>query len=91
MGNIAVRCPRKCLVRAVDLVEAAEQRTSEFGDQRIADFGSTAQAAYAYALNLNTEPAYRDLRRKRADLRRKSLHISGTVLAETLGNYSERG
>jgi Bax protein len=69
----------------------AEQRTSELGDYRIAAFDSTAQAAYSYALNLNTARAYRDLRLKRVDLRRQSLRISGTVLAETLRNYSERG
>src|SRR6516165_6210346 len=67
------------------------QRTSEFGDQRIAAFGSTAQAAYAYALNLNTQHAYGDLRLRRADLRRQKLRISGSVLAETLIHYSERG
>ena len=72
-------------------LKPAEQRTSEFGDQRIAAFDSTAQAAYSYALNLNTERAYRDLRLKRADLRRRQLRISGIVLAETLLNYSERG
>src|SRR6516164_8966134 len=72
-------------------LKPAEQRTSELGDQRIAAFGSTAQAAYSYALNLNTARAYRDLRLKRADLRRQGLRISGTVLAETLLNYSERG
>jgi uncharacterized FlgJ-related protein len=72
-------------------LKPAEQRTSEFGDQRIAAFDSTAQAAYAYALNLNTLRAYGDLRLKRADLRRQNLRISGTVLAETLRNYSERG
>jgi len=72
-------------------LKPSEQRTSKFGDQRIAAFDSTAQAAYSYALNLNTERAYRDLRLKRADLRRKNLRISGTVLAETLLNYSERG
>ena len=67
------------------------QRTSEFGDQRIAAFGTTAQAAYAYALNLNTQHAYGDLRLRRADLRRQKLRISGSVLAETLLHYSERG
>jgi uncharacterized FlgJ-related protein len=72
-------------------LKPAEQRTSELGDYRIAAFDSTGQAAYAYALNLNTEPAYRDLRLKRTDLRRQNLRISGTVLAETLLNYSERG
>jgi uncharacterized FlgJ-related protein len=72
-------------------LKPAEQRTSELGDYRIAAFDSTAQAAYFYALNLNTQRAYRDLRLKRADLRRQNLRISGTVLAETLRNYSERG
>ncbi len=69
----------------------AEQRTEAHGDHRIAAFGSTAEAAYAYALNLNTQEAYRDLRLKRADLRRRNLRISGAVLADTLIRYSERG
>jgi uncharacterized FlgJ-related protein len=68
-----------------------EQRTESLGDYRIAAFGSTAEAAYAYALNLNTQDAYRDLRLKRADLRRRNLRVSGAVLAETLLRYSERG
>jgi uncharacterized FlgJ-related protein len=72
-------------------LKPAEQRTSALGDYRVAAFDSTAQAAYSYALNLNTAPAYRDLRLKRADLRRQNLHISGIVLADTLRNYSERG
>src|SRR6516164_524966 len=72
-------------------LKPAQQRSSELGDYRIAAFDSTAQAAYSYALNLNTARAYRDLRLKRADLRRQGLRISGTVLAETLLNYSERG
>jgi len=72
-------------------LKPTEQRTSKLGDYRVAAFDSTAQAAYSYALNLNTARAYRGLRLKRADLRRQSLRISGTVLAETLVNYSERG
>jgi uncharacterized FlgJ-related protein len=72
-------------------LKPTEQRTSKLGDYRVAAFDSTAQAAYSYALNLNTAPAYRTLRLKRADLRRQSLRISGTVLAETLVKYSERG
>jgi uncharacterized FlgJ-related protein len=70
-------------------LKPTEQRISQFGDQRIAAFDTTAQAAYA--LNLNTERAYGDLRLRRADLQRQKLRISGTVLAETLLNYSERG
>ena len=71
-------------------LKPTEQRTSKLGDYRVAAFDSTAQAAYSYALNLNTARAYRDLRLKRADLRRQNLPISGTVLAATLVNYSER-
>ena len=69
----------------------AEQRASAHGDYRVASFGSTAEAAYAYALNLNTGNAYRDLRLKRAELRRQNLRVPGAVLAETLVHYSERG
>jgi Bax protein len=72
-------------------IKPAEQRADTHGDHRIAAFGTTAEAAYAYALNLNTQDAYRDLRLRRADLRRKNLRISGSVLAETLLRYSERG
>ena len=72
-------------------LKPTEQRTSKLGDYRVAAFDSTAQAAYSYALNLNTARAYRDLRVKRADLRRQNLRISGIVLADTLRNYSERG
>jgi uncharacterized FlgJ-related protein len=72
-------------------LKPAEQRTSELGDYRMAAFDSTGQAAYAYALNLNTERAYHDLRLRRADLRRQKQRISGSVLAETLLHYSERG
>jgi uncharacterized FlgJ-related protein len=72
-------------------LKPAEQRAEAHGDHRIAAFDTTAEAAYAYALNLNTQGAYRDLRLKRADLRRRNLRISGSVLAETLLKYSERG
>jgi Bax protein len=72
-------------------LKPTKQRTSEVGDQRIAAFASTSQAAYAYALNLNTEHAYRGLRLKRAELRWRKQRISGTVLAQTLLHYSERG
>jgi Bax protein len=72
-------------------MKPAEQRSSTLGDYRVASFGSTALAAYSYALNMNTSKAYRDFRLKRADLRRQNLRLSGTALAETLIRYSERG
>lgn len=72
-------------------IKPAAQRAEALGDHRIAAFGSTAEAAFAYALNLNTQANYRDFRLKRAELRRGNLRISGEVLAATLLRYSERG
>ena len=72
-------------------MKPVEQRASTLGDYRVASFGSTGLSAYSYALNMNTSGAYRDFRLRRADLRRQNLRISGTVLAETLIRYSERG
>jgi Bax protein len=94
LGNIAVRRPGNSLFGQWTWgkgLKPAEQRTSELGDYRVAAFDSTAQAAYSYTIDLNTGRAYREFRLKRADLRRQSLRISGTVLADTLRNYSERG
>jgi Bax protein len=72
-------------------LKPTEQRAEEIGDHRVAAFGSTGEAAYAYARNLNTQDAYRDFRVRRAELRRRNLLVSGEVLVETLIRYSERG
>jgi Bax protein len=72
-------------------LKPTEQRAEAIGDHRVAAFGSTGEAAYAYAFNLNTQDAYRDFRLRRAELRRHNLLVSGSVLAETLIRYSERG
>lgn len=72
-------------------LKPTEQRTESVGDQRIAAFDSTLASAYGYALNLNTQRAYQDLRVKRAELRRKNAPISGMALVPTLVHYSERG
>lgn len=72
-------------------MKPSEQRTNTHGDYRVASFGSTGLAANSYALNMNSSSAYRDFRLKRAELRRRNMRLSGTVLAETLIHYSERG
>jgi Bax protein len=72
-------------------LKPTEQRTESVGDQRIAAFDSTFASAVGYALNLNTQRGYQDLRVKRADLRRNNLPISGSALVTTLIHYSERG
>jgi len=45
----------------------------------------------AYMLNLNSHNAYADLRNRRAELRKNDKKITGSVLAEQLTKYSERG
>jgi len=72
-------------------MKPSEQRADALGDYRVAAFETTALSAYSYTLNLNTGNAYRDLRLKRAELRRQNVRVSGSALAETLLRYSERG
>jgi len=68
-----------------------EQQRKELGNYGIAAFGSLQESVSGYMLNLNTHNAYADLRNKRAELRQKGQKISGSVLAEQLTKYSERG
>lgn len=68
-----------------------EQQRKELGNYGIAAFGSLQESVCAYMLNLNTHQAYAEMREKRAELRKRGDKISGSVLAEQLSNYSERG
>ncbi len=68
-----------------------EQQREELGDYGIASFKSLQQSICAYMINLNTHNAYSSLRNKRGELRRNGDKITGTVLAEQLTKYSERG
>ena len=56
----------------------------------VRQFGSLLESVQAYALNLNTHPAYTEFRALRAELRVAGLHRPAE-LAETLLAYSERG
>jgi len=67
-----------------------EQR-SGLGDYGIAAFETPLLSIIAYMRNLNTHPAYADLRARRAEMRAAGKRISGWRLAETLTSYSERG
>jgi len=67
-----------------------EQR-KELGNYGIAAFESLQESVSAYMLNLNTHNAYAGLRGKRAELRNNGDKITGSVLAEQLTKYSERG
>ena len=68
-----------------------EQQREELGDYGIASFESLQQSICAYMINLNTHNAYSSLRNKRGELRSNGDKIQGTVLAEQLTKYSERG
>lgn len=54
-------------------------------------FSRLIDSVRAYALNLNTHPAYRKFRRARATLRHAGGVLKGTSLAKYLTAYSERG
>jgi len=67
------------------------QRRDKGKKHRIRIFGSLLESVRAYAGNLNTHRAYRELRRERAEMRRRGDAIDGHVLAGQLTRYSERG
>lgn len=59
--------------------------------RRYAAFGDVASATVSYMRNLNTHPAYRDMRNLRAELTALGETPTGERLAEGLLRYSERG
>ncbi len=61
------------------------------GDYRIAAFDTPLQSVQAYMRNMNTHPAYEELRVRRAAQRANGEALSGWELAKTLTGYSERG
>jgi len=68
-----------------------EGQRKELGDYRIAAFETPLKSITSYLLNLNSHPAYAELRARRAALRRNGEKVSGYELAKTLTSYSERG
>lgn len=67
-----------------------EQRT-EKGNYQIRKFPSLAASIAAYMKNLNTHPAYDDMRTHRAKLVKANKPLTGLELATYLFHYSERG
>ena len=63
----------------------------DLGDYRIAAYETPLLSVMSYLRNLNSHPAYAELRDRRAELRSKGARISGYELAKTLTRYSERG
>jgi Bax protein len=54
-------------------------------------FDTLMDSVRAYAVNINSHPAYEALREDRANLRAQGSDITGWELAKTLIKYSERG
>ncbi|MDF1644955.1 MAG: glucosaminidase domain-containing protein [Pseudomonadales bacterium] len=54
-------------------------------------YRSTKDSVHAYFVNINSHPAYKELRRIRAELRAKNAPLTGTALAMGLSKYSSRG
>jgi len=57
---------------------------------RIRTFDSLLQSVAAYALNLNSHPAYGEFRAERARMREQGLPLDGRELVSTLSSYSQR-
>ena len=68
-----------------------DQQREKHTTYRIAAFESLIDSARSYARNLNTNRAYREFRRSRAELRARNERLSGHHLAQTLNRYSEEG
>jgi len=67
------------------------QQRSGLGNYKIASYETPLQSVIAYMHNLNTHQAYKELRARRAELRKTGAKVTGWDLANTLTKYSERG
>ena len=77
-----------CFTKGCGIVPA---RRSKGMTHEIQKFDSVGDAIEAYVHNLNTHRAYSSLREKRYSLLKKGKSPSGSELAITLTEYSERG
>ena len=67
------------------------RQRSGLGNYKIASYETPLQSVIAYMHNLNTHQAYKNLRARRAVLRKAGAKVTGWDLANTLTEYSERG
>ena len=77
-----------CFTKGCGIIPA---RRSKGMTHEIQKFDSVGDAIEAYVKNLNTHRAYSGLREKRYSLLKKGISPSGSELAITLTEYSERG
>lgn len=77
-----------CFRPGCGLVPSARQEGKQ---HEVRVFPSPKESVAAYIHNLNSHPAYRELRAFRAELRNKQISSSGCYLAQGLEDYSEKG
>ena len=63
---------------------------SEGDRHEVRKFDTPSASVASYMKNLNSHPAYKNLRAKRAQIKLAGGVVSGVALAEELGSYSER-
>jgi Bax protein len=74
-----------------DGITPTNQRAGEKGNYKVKAFARPGLSVAAYLHNLNTHPAYGDLRRLRTAAREQGRPVTGHDLAAGLVKYSERG
>lgn len=67
------------------------EKRNKDASHEVAKYKSTKQSVASYINNLNSHPAYKDLRMIRKRLRNAKKAITGYHLATGLNHYSERG
>ena len=72
-----------------DGIEPKDKKTNQ--DHKILKFPMLRSSVKAYMTNLNTHRGYKELRKARAELRRKNQNISGLELVNYLYNYAQTG
>ncbi|BFM17671.1 glucosaminidase domain-containing protein [Maricurvus nonylphenolicus] len=77
-----------CFTRGCGLVP---KRRAEGARHEVAKFATPQDAVSAYFRNINSHPAYADVRRLRAELRTQGVSLRGDVIVGGLAQYSARG
>ena len=72
-----------------DGIEPSEKTNNQ--DHKILKFPMLRSSVKAYMVNLNTHRGYKELREKRAEIRKKNLNLSGLDLVDFLYNYAQTG
>jgi len=67
-----------------------KKQRKNLGNYGLATFKTPLDSIRAYILNLNTHPAYKEFRKRRAFFRNANIALKGLYFTDTLKNYSEQ-